>query len=455
MRRSLFAIVASAVAVFGAQAAWALPSVSSGDLKLHLDAGAGVSESGGTVTQWADQSGNPNHFEQTNAAMQPVLVPAALNGLPAIRFTSDRLDAVAGHNLNNAAALPFTVFAVTTNTNDPFALFDSAPGQANVFRYSAFNDANPNNPRFAVELWDASPLVSFDLNPAGSVISTMGFLDNTPNRNLSNRTFDNASGTTAAAGVSLNAAQITFLNPDIGTINGGGGLFFNGDVAELIIFDGQLSVPDRFAVENFLRNKYALAPVGFGTTQQLPNPSITAHSPPFNNGFLPELALDGNPLTDFASLGQGTDTFMDFDFGAGTLITEVHYSDRMSSAVPNGQGGGGPLDNVTMFDLIFSTDDIFGNTDDVVVPVDSPGFANTDIIPIMDGDGLLARFVRFDVTGIDGRSLNVGAGEFVFFTTVTTYIPEPATGTLAVLGLAALGLRWRRRGLPAKTARGN
>ncbi len=421
-----------------------LPAVGSGTLKFHLDAGVGVTTSGGLVTQWNDQSGGGNHFVQANLAQSPALT-VGLNGLPTINFTSDRLDAIAGHTLNNANALDFTIFAVTSGNTNPFALFDSRPGQANVFRYAAFSGANPSNPGNAVELWDSTPFISFTTNTNGSIISTQASL--APTRVLDNRVFGGAS-VSAKGAFSASTAQIGFAEPDIGTINGGGNGFYSGNISEMIYYQGRLSVQDQFNVENYLRAKYNVNPIALDVPQLLPNPAIVAASTAFGAAdafggtFFVHNVLDGNPLTDYASNGQGTNTFIDFDFGGSTLITQVNYTDRMTSGVPQGTGPGGPADNVTSFDLIFSDDAIFGNGDDRLVSVLSPGFANTDIIAINGGRGFSARFVRWDVTGISGPANNNGAGEIQFFSTLFS-IPEP--GTLSLLGMAGLALLRRRR----------
>jgi hypothetical protein len=449
MLRSSCVSCFGAVVLLSAVSAWAqLPSVTSGTLKLHLDAAQGVATSGGLVTQWNDLSGGNNHFEQTNAAQRPALVAGGAGGLPAIRFTSDRLDAVATHTLNNANGLPFTVFAVTSNTNatqGAFGLFDSAPGQTNVFRYSAFTGTNPNNPNRAVELWNADPFISFDVNSAGTVISTQAFVNpnaNAANRTLSNRTIDGV-GLVGKGAFSSTATQNVFLNPDIGSINGGGNGFYAGDVSEFIYFSGKLSVPDRFAVESYLRTKYGINAPLPGSEQKLPNPTIAANSAAFA-GYGVDNALDGNPLTDYASAGQGVNTFIDFDFGDSTLLTRIEYTDRTSSGGANGSNAGGSGDNVTAFNLIFSDDAIFGNADDTLLNILSPGFANTDSILINGGDGIEAQFLRFDVVSTNGA--NVGAAEFAFFTTIAA-VPEPASIVLwSLLGVGAIGVGiWRRR----------
>jgi hypothetical protein len=431
-RQSSVIALAIALTMAGAAAAQ-LPAVT-GTLQFHLDAGVGVTTSGSAVTQWNDQSaGGLNDFNQATGSLQPTLVSNVINGRPVVRFNSDRLDAAAGHTLNNANALPFTFFAVTANTTNPFGLFDSRPSQANVFRFASFNGANPSNPNNAVELWDASPFVPVFTSAAGSVISTQAFLN--PGRNLSNRVIS-GSGLTALAAFNTSTAQIGFDQPDIGSINGGANGFYSGDIAEMISYSGQLSVPDRYAIEVHLREKYNLNPPVLGVPDQLPNPRISGSAVNFP-GFDEERALDGDPTTDYASNNQADDTFINFDFGEPTLITQVNYSDRISGT-PQG------ADNVTAFNLIFSDDAIFG-AGDTVVNVPSPLFANTDIVPINGGAGIMAQFLQWDVVTTTG--VNPGAAEFAFFTTEFEAVPEPASIAIWSIAAAAVfaGLVWRRR----------
>ncbi len=62
------------------------------DQGVYSDAGVTPAVNGGTVQQWNDFSGNNRHAIQTTAANQPLLATNVLNGRPAIRFdgTNDR-----------------------------------------------------------------------------------------------------------------------------------------------------------------------------------------------------------------------------------------------------------------------------------------------------------------------------------------------------------------------------
>jgi hypothetical protein len=227
-----------------------LPPVGSGTVLLHLDADAANVQLGddNVVTQWNDTSGNANHFFQTDPARQPTWVDSAIGGQPVVRFTSDWLDTA---GLLSGDQLPFTFFAVTHNTAEPRGLFDSATQAQNTFR---FFDSN------TVEFWNRSPAVGIGLNADGSVVSVTGYRDGTNNRVLEARESSPAgSGTTTAIGGTGPVAFGGNGGPNIGTINSGGNGFYAGDLAELIIYSGQLSGADRLAVEQYLSNQYGLA----------------------------------------------------------------------------------------------------------------------------------------------------------------------------------------------------
>lgn len=56
-------------------------------LVLWLRADLGVTQSGGAVSTWADQSGSGNDVIQSNSLYQPTYTAAGINGLPSIRTT--------------------------------------------------------------------------------------------------------------------------------------------------------------------------------------------------------------------------------------------------------------------------------------------------------------------------------------------------------------------------------
>jgi len=177
----------------------------------------------------------------------------------------------------------------------------------------------------------------------------------------------------------------------------------------------------------------------------LPPPSILDSSPAFP-GYGVDNVLDGNLVTDFASQGQGTNTFIDFDFGAPTTIGQVVVTDRTTSGGGNGTFVGGQFDKVTAFDLIFGDDPSFA-TSTATLHVQSPyvnrpptsngteDFQTTVAVP-----NVTAQYVRFDVTAAAGA--NPGAAEFQFSGPV---VPEPSCAALLALAPLAFARRLCRR----------
>lgn len=145
----------------------------------------------------------------------------------------------------------------------------------------------------------------------------------------------------------------------------------------------------------------------------LPDPVITNSSPALGAEWAVQNIFDDNPNTDYASNGAGTDTFIDFDFGAPVLIREVTVTDRKSAGGANGSGAGANTNNVTAFRLIFSTDATFGNSDDILVPVSSPNCCDTTVTQVNGNAGLTVRYVRYDVVSISGNP-QVGAADIAF-----------------------------------------
>jgi hypothetical protein len=123
---------------------------------------------------------------------------------------------------------------------------------------------------------------------------------------------------------------------------------------------------------------------------------------------------------EYASAGQGNNTFVDFDLGAVIPVGGFDFFDRPADE-----------DRVTGFDMIFSQNATFGDGDDVVKSYLSTGMALGDVFP-----GVSARYVRFDVTS--SAAANTGISEMVFY-----QVPEPSSLGVCAVGLVAL---LRRRG---------
>ena len=145
---------------------------------------------------------------------------------------------------------------------------------------------------------------------------------------------------------------------------------------------------------------------GAGLTPLLPldPPTIIGTSKVFpGGGFEPANLLDGKLQTEFAVAGQGVGTHVDFDFGKPVAVAGFKHVERNDPAT------------VRSARLIFSQQADFGK------PIASVPVQHADKrsgVTLAAFPAVTARYVRWEVTGINGFHYGtVGGAEIAFFTT--------------------------------------
>jgi hypothetical protein len=139
----------------GFTSAAVLPDVDG--LLAHYDAALGVTESGGAVSQWDDQSGNANHL--TTPDTDPSLVADQINGLPSIRFngTSDYMTKT---GLSYDEPHFYIVMRSVSHTDGDTILYLSKPGMSFLFRQDgSAGQVNLSGPSAAIANAQASASV--------------------------------------------------------------------------------------------------------------------------------------------------------------------------------------------------------------------------------------------------------------------------------------------------------
>lgn len=186
-------------------------------LKPYQQTLANANTGDGYVTTWYDQSGNRNNATQTSTSSQPKIVDGVngiirMNNKPVLRFdgTDDQLVSISSNNTTNS-----TAFFVASR--------------------------GANNQSFMARLTNYATLSSTD---------------------LFNIYYLNKSTTAAATGAdtknSLNlytAVKTSGINSTLAIGAGSTGNFLNGNMVELIIYDGNKS-SNRAVIENNLRDYY-------------------------------------------------------------------------------------------------------------------------------------------------------------------------------------------------------
>jgi hypothetical protein len=232
---------------FGGAAKAFSPSDISG-LQLWLDAttglfdatsgGSAVTTDGSAVARWEDQSGNGRHATQTTSNNRPLLKTSILNSKNVIRFdgSNDGM-AITEYDLGSSPA--YTVFAVKYQTSEAFRIFLAA---GNIEPYLSARD----NAAGGFTHWDGGTHLH------SSFTSSQLWQIFIYSQNSSNRKFYKDNGAAVTGTTSTRQAKIR----DIGF--GAGSFRWNGDLAEIILYNSYLSDSDRESVRDYLNTKWAI-----------------------------------------------------------------------------------------------------------------------------------------------------------------------------------------------------
>lgn len=234
-------------------AAFADGLVITNGLSLWLGADNGVSTNGaGKVTAWADQSGAGHGATQGLASYQPAWVPGLLNGWPVVRFSGSHFMNLSGQVLTSQA---FSIIVVTcdvslsTSYRELFSNWAPAYGGSSVFFGTTAQ--SPVRARF-----------TDDFGGAGTGQTGVGALINPGTHFI----FTGVSGsnhvalyqntdllTNRPSALSSRTLTGSYVIGQQGTLNGE---FWNGDIAEMLVYNRALSASELASVWQFLLTKY-------------------------------------------------------------------------------------------------------------------------------------------------------------------------------------------------------
>jgi hypothetical protein len=287
------------------------PPVPTSGLRAWFRADAGVTASGGAVSQWADQSGQDRHAIQTVSASYPQLVANVLNGKPALAF--DGLNDFLTFNLPLNGLTGMTMVLVSSNTI-------SRTGDSNGVAWA---------PLF----WnETAGWGTVHLSPFQSLVK-FRFGTTQPN-NLPAYTRPASAGSSfgTAMAIKNGAIETLYLDgslaltatgklPTLAGIRDTGNVgrgyndntYFGGRIAEILVYDRALTDSERQAVDQYLRTKYfppvnAAPAVNAGSDQLVNLPAAATLS-----GSATDDGLPNNNLTAAwtKQSGPGTVAFTD------------------------------------------------------------------------------------------------------------------------------------------------
>jgi Chitobiase/beta-hexosaminidase C-terminal domain/Concanavalin A-like lectin/glucanases superfamily/Fn3 associated len=240
--------------------------------QLWLRADNGVTTSGGSnVTSWADISGN-NNTATGAPGTQPTWLSEAINGLPAVSFTSastQYLSLPAGFSSFNGATILAVLQPTTLSTGQHFIDLGNG-GASNDIRFEENNSSG--SLYFAIY----NGTTNGDISSSSTLVAgTTGIATAVQNGSGTGTLFYN--GAQVGSGSLNNPNSVSRSNNYIGRWAGSGSstYCFNGEIAELIVFNTVLSPTQLEAIQGYLSTRWGLPAI-----PPLVTPSAGTYSSP-------------------------------------------------------------------------------------------------------------------------------------------------------------------------------
>lgn len=216
---------------------WTPASVSGLHVWFKADAITGKVD-GDTVSTWADSSGN-GRTATAPAGQEPTYKTSILNGQPVVRFSASSTKRMATAAWT-ALSQPYTVFIVGSTKNTAFSqLLDGIASGNRVayYRHTSDND--------------------FDVFAGSSSVNTLSSMSTNRIHTLVVNGASTRARHNGGAGVGLNSGThtltgLTLANRFDATFESG------GDMAELLLYTGAVSLSDMNLVGDYLATKYGL-----------------------------------------------------------------------------------------------------------------------------------------------------------------------------------------------------
>jgi len=237
-----------------------LPVINKTGLLLWLRSDSNVTSNGSLVSSWNDCSGNNTNVIQQKSIYQPSLKTNSLNGYPLIHFDGVD-DYLNGGDICDVSASGITIFTVGKYTSGEII----TKGKSSGIWPSYGLGISPSSIYYGlITDIDNSIVVPNPLYP-GDIITQI------INRNTAKQ-YAYLNG--VSKGSTIINSKFTAFNDyyflvgaygnETGTVPPCAGMYLNGDIAEIIIYNKPLTETERISVETYLKNKYSPKPISLG-----------------------------------------------------------------------------------------------------------------------------------------------------------------------------------------------
>jgi hypothetical protein len=214
------------------------------NLKLHLRSDLAVTSASSAVSAWGDLSGWNNDASQGTSGNQPIVAESAINAKPALSFngTTSKLTLPTSTSLG-IQSNPYELFIVAKSSSGNVQ-FLIAGGAYEQFEYHLNGAAGA---RFI-----PTTSVYIDKSTTGSYTNGSAHLFSARASATGGAVrVDGIDGVTTGSNIlSSNSANLML------GVRSDGTYYFNGDIAEVIIYNRILTESERDSVEQYLDNRY-------------------------------------------------------------------------------------------------------------------------------------------------------------------------------------------------------
>lgn len=223
------------------------------DLKCWLMPGFGMQTTSGALSKWIDFSNSTNDATQSNASNRPALQADSINGYYAASFngTSHFLDLTTGlANLTTGCS----IFAVCRpqSTGSGVVVVSGNSGPSDMVTLET------NNTQSAMQAYNSTTSSSLTSPTSSVTVGKYQLLEAVHSGSGSGTLYVN--GKSVATGTLQNLVNTARSNNRVGA-DLTAAAFWQGDIAELLVFAKGLPAADRASVESFLLGKYQIVPL--------------------------------------------------------------------------------------------------------------------------------------------------------------------------------------------------
>jgi hypothetical protein len=297
-----------------------------GGLRLWLEADTGVIANAGQVGTWADQSGNGNNATQTAPTQRATLMTSAMdptvpNGRPVVRFAAAQ---------NQCFNLPNVMVSATDPTKEVGA------GEIFVVVRAVSNTPTPGHSMYQ---FGGASYGAIYPDHDGRMYDTFGSTNQNllgaPPVDLTKFNLYNVTASSGAWSVRFNGMMMystatnTVSFPAGPVLGGADGNYFDGDIAEVIVYNRMLNPLEREAVGTYIMSRYSFTPPPLvapiiQSSQVISSGQVALSWCPQNLGlsYLIERSINGSP---FAQIAEVDDT--------NPVLGTVSYTDTPTGNV--------------------------------------------------------------------------------------------------------------------------